>query len=133
MMNNDDQLQRLQKLQDEIMKWSDDTFGKYRSASPMAYHLKKESDELIYALKQLEEESYTNSDISAIGVQELIRKNNRILFELADCFSLIIDCAAHAQIKMNRLIDATEEKLQINKERKWGKPDVNGVVEHIET
>lgn len=132
-MNNNDQLQRIQKLQDDIMKWSDDTFGKYRTASPMAHHLKKEIDELIDALKQLDDEAYTHSDITAIGVQELMRKNKRVLFELADCLTLIVDCAAHSQINMNTLISASEEKLKINKDRIWGNPDENGVVEHIET
>jgi NTP pyrophosphatase (non-canonical NTP hydrolase) len=133
MMDTNEQIERIQKLQDDITKWSDDTFGKYRSASPMAHHLRKETEELINALTVLEEEGYTHSDISAIGIQDLIQKNKRVLFELADCLTLIMDCASHAQINMNTLINAVEEKLKINKSRTWGKPDVNGVVEHIET
>jgi len=132
-MNNDDQLQRIQKLQNDVMKWSDDTFGKYRTATPMAFHLKKEVDELIDALERLYEGTYLNSDLTQIGVQELMRKNKRILYEIADCLMLLIDCAAHAQIDINTLIDTAETKLEINKNRKWGKPDGNGVVERIET
>jgi hypothetical protein len=29
-------------------------------------------------------------------------------------------------------MDAVEEKLEINKNRKWAPPDENGVCEHIE-
>jgi hypothetical protein len=28
------------------------------------------------------------------------------------------------------LLLAVKEKLEINKNRKWGKPDANGVIEH---
>jgi NTP pyrophosphatase (non-canonical NTP hydrolase) len=132
-MNNDEQLQRIQKLQNDVMKWSDDAFGKYRTSTPMAYHLKKETDELIDALNQLDEGAYTNSDITEIGVQVLLKQNKRVLFELADCLMLIMDCAAHIQIDMTSLIKATEDKLEINKNRKWDLPNENGVVEHIET
>ena len=128
-MNND--LERIQTLQNDIKKWSDETFGKYRSASPMAYHLKKEVDELIGALERLYEGTYTNSDITAVGVQELMKKNERILYELADCLTLVMDCASHVQIDMQSLISASEKKLEINKKRKWGVPDENGVVEYI--
>jgi hypothetical protein len=32
----------------------------------------------------------------------------------------------------NDICKAISEKFEINKKRKWGKPDANGVVNHIE-
>jgi len=56
-----DGISKFQKLQDDIKKWSDDTFGKYRTGKPIAYHLKKEIDELIDALNVYHEGTYTFS------------------------------------------------------------------------
>ena len=126
----EDPLQRIQNLQDEVKKWSDGAFGMYRTATPMAYHLKIEIDELITALKELYQGTYSNSSTQN-GIDLVAAKYRRIRFELADCLMLLIDCASHAQINMDSLISATEEKLEINKNRKWGTPDENGVVEHI--
>lgn len=127
-----DGVHSFQELQNEIKEWSDGTFGKYRTAMPMAQHLKKEIDELIDAIYRLDEGAYCNSDITEIGVQDLVKKQKRILFELADCFILLMDCAAHQQINAYDLLKASIEKLETNKKRKWGTPDKNGVVEHIE-
>jgi len=127
--SKEDPLQRIQNLQDDVKKWSDGTFGMYRTATPMAYHLKKEIDELIIALEELYQGTYSNNTQN--GIDLLMSKYKRIRFELADCLMLLIDCASHAQINMDSLISATEEKLEINKNRKWGTPDENGVVEHI--
>lgn len=53
------------------------------------------------------------------------------LLEMADVFMLLLDTATHFGVNANELITITYNKLDINKKRKWGKPDVNGVVEHI--
>jgi len=128
--NQEDPSQRIQNLQDDIKKWSDGAFGMHRTAAPMAYHLKIEIDELIDALNELYQGTYSNSSTQN-GIDLVAAKYRRIRFELADCLMLLIDCASHAQINMDSLISATEEKLEINKNRKWGTPDENGVVEHI--
>jgi len=104
-------MDKLQTFQDNIKEWSDDTFGSHRTGKPIAYHLKKEVDEVIAAIDNGE--------------------HIRIKFELADCFTLLLDIAAHEHINISELLDASEEKLEINKKRKWSEPDENGVVEHI--
>ena len=109
-MNKDEK--RLQTLQDNIKQWSDETFGSHRTGKPIAYHLKKEIDEVIDAIDN-------NSG------------HTRIKFELADCLTLLLDVASHEFIDVDELLDASEEKMEINKKRKWGEPDENGVVEHI--
>jgi len=52
-------------------------------------------------------------------------------YEFADCFMLLIAAAKMEGMSGNDLILITRLKLALNKKRKWGKPDENGVVEHI--
>lgn len=119
---------RIQTLQDDIKQWSDETFGAHRTGKPIAHHLKKEIDEVIDAIEVLEEKIYTHKgDVR----EEYWKGYTRVKFELADCFTLLLDVAAHENINVSDLLDASEEKLEINKNRKWGNPDENGVVEHI--
>jgi NTP pyrophosphatase (non-canonical NTP hydrolase) len=48
--------------------------------------------------------------------------------EAADCFILL----CHLANKLGcDLLEEAEKKMVINKQRKWGKPDKDGVVEHI--
>lgn len=48
--------------------------------------------------------------------------------EGADCLILLLH---HAHIVGYDLLEEAKKKLQINKKRRWGYPDENGVVEHI--
>ena len=123
-------MEDIQKLQDDIKKWSDEAFGMYRTGKPIAYHLKKEVDELINALDDLHQGVYAN-DVT-VGAMQVVNKRHRILMESVDCFTLLLDVLAHEQFDVNQLIEASYIKLEINKKRKWGEPDENGVVEHIE-
>jgi NTP pyrophosphatase (non-canonical NTP hydrolase) len=108
----------LQKLMDDIREWSDATFGERQRNPAIAYHLQKEVPELIEALEESQK-------------IESKRTQDRVCYELADCFMLLLDCASHFGLSAGNLLWYTEEKLKVNKERKWGKPDENGVVEHI--
>lgn len=88
----------------EIGEWGDKTFcpnGEYRGHSIVA-HLKKEVKEL--------------------------RADPKCMEEIADCFMLL----AHlAHQNKESLTIAVMRKFEINKKRKWGEPDEQGVVEHI--
>ena len=106
----------LQKLMDDIAEWSDKEFGERQRTVPILYHLKKEVPEAIDACQ-----NYLESDFY----------NGRAKLEIADCFMLILDAATHFNMSAEDLIFYTALKLDINKNRKWGKPDVNGVIEHI--
>lgn len=101
----------LQDLMDEIFEWSDKTFENQNSISKIN-HLKKEIDELKASI------------FHEHG--ELEKK-----MEFADCFMLLILIAKMEGLSANDLIESTNLKLGINKNRAWGKPDKDGIVEHI--
>lgn len=48
--------------------------------------------------------------------------------EIADCVMLLIHFAHKKAVSIR---DAVREKFEICKKRKWGKPDAEGVVEHV--
>ncbi len=104
-----------QKLADDIRLWSDATFGDGQRNPAIVYHLRKEVDELIECF-----EVYPEKWDDKLGI------------EFADCMMLLLDSASHAGISVQQIMDYTRKKLEINKTRKWGKPDENGVIEHIE-
>lgn len=116
--------ERFQNLQSAIHTWSDETFGKYRIALPMIFHLEKEVKELQEALQVFYEGNYS---------KEAYEKNEKAVFdEYADCFTLLLDSASHFGIDTRKLLEISETKLEINKKRRWGISDINGVIEHIE-
>jgi len=106
--------EELQQLMDDIAKWSDKTFGEGQRNPAIVYHLKKEVEELI--------EAFNPNTRNA---------HRKLWFEFADCMMLLLDSAHHVGFSAKDLINASREKLNINKDRKWGNPDKNGVVEHI--
>ena len=59
-------------------------------------------------------------------VKELKKGNTEE--EAADCFLILLNIAHREGFDLCR---AAEKKFSINRKRKWGKPDSQGVVEHI--
>lgn len=117
-------MEKIKELQGDIKKWSDDTFGKYRTAKPITYHLKKEVDELIEKLELWYQGQYGTMEEYEAALYE-------IKMEYADCLMLLLDSISHSPLTLEIVVKATEEKLEINKKRKWGEQDENGVIEHI--
>jgi NTP pyrophosphatase (non-canonical NTP hydrolase) len=105
-------MEELQKLMDEIREWSDATFGERQRTIPILHHLIKEVPEAIEACKN--------------------PKNDNGVYELADCFMLLLDACNHYDVDAAMLITYTYNKLSVNRKRKWGMPDENGVIEHIQ-
>jgi NTP pyrophosphatase (non-canonical NTP hydrolase) len=97
----------MNKLQSEIYDWQRKTFPD-SNCSSMFHHLVKEIKELSNALEN------DNKD--------------KVYEELADCMILLFGIAGLYRFDVESMIKA---KMEINKKRKWGKPDSNGVVEHI--
>lgn len=120
-------MEDLQNLMDEIREWSDATFGTHKRNPAIVHHLKKEVKELIEAIN----ETNACGVDEGIGIGEFGRAVKKTRMEYADCFMLLLDSASHFGISAEELLIATQQKLEINKDRKWGKPDANGVVEHI--
>ena len=80
---------------------------------------------MIEAIKKYQVE---NSIVHPIKSDKLFQN---VLFEFADAYMLLLDSAWHFGISIKTLLEYTQKKLEINKKRKWGKPDKNGVIEHI--
>ncbi len=95
------------KLQLKIDDWQEKTFPHATALSKMS-HLTKEIIEL--------NKSLINRD--GIGS------------ELADCQHLLFGIASKCGLNLE---EETRKKFEINKQRRWGKPDKNGVVEHIDS
>ena len=114
----------LQQLMNDIAEWSDKTFGYGQRNPAVLYHLQKEVEELITEHNNvLTKKYYPNGEF---GKQ--IRK---ITMEYADCFMLLFYSAHHYGLTAEEIIQLVQEKLEINKKRKWAKPDENGIIEHL--
>lgn len=94
----------------EITAWQKETFGQATALSKIS-HLGEELSELNY---------------------DLINNKPERRLEFADCFFLLFGAAAADGMTYQDICQAIQEKFEINKTRKWGKPDANGVVNHIE-
>ena len=92
-----------------IAKWQNETFPHATALSKLA-HLQQETKELIDDLK-------------------LDNKDKRL--EWADNLILLFGAAASDGMTYEDICNSIEEKMQINKNRSWGKPDENGVVNHL--
>lgn len=106
----------------DISKWQNETFGEATAFSKVM-HLKQEIDELIKELVFFAE----NEDHMQFHEASKTSKEN----EFADCFILLFGAAASDGMNYEQIVDCINHKMQINKARKWGKPDENGVVNHI--
>ena len=96
----------LEKVKNDIAEFSDRVFGADRPYTAPLYHLKKEVDETI-----------EDGDIE----------------EFADMLLLILDAfrKKHTTKTTQDLLDVCHLKIVECENRKWGKPDENGVIEHI--
>ncbi len=96
---------------EEISAWQKKTFGEATALSKIA-HLKEEITELEW---------------------DLCSPDSNARLEYADCFLLLFGSAAAHGMSYEDICNCIEEKMKINYKRKWGKPDRNGVVNHIKT
>lgn len=92
-------------LQHELKCWTEKQFPNRDTASICA-HLRKETYEVLEAPKDV--------------------------MEYADCMMLLLDAASYNGVRSSDIVRACYEKLAINKDRKWGEPNDQGFVEHVE-
>lgn len=93
----------------QITQWQKETFPFATVLSKLS-HLQDEFNELVVDIKG------SNPD-------------RRL--EFADCFLLLFGAASADGMNYQNICDAIDEKMKINYTRKWGNPDKNGVVNHI--
>jgi len=105
----------------KIWKWNKKTFGKSTTLSKIA-HLKHEIEELKTELSSLD---------GSEGIEQLEENKLQKEREFADCFILLFCAAACDGMNYKDIVRCIEEKMHINYKRKWGKPDENGVVNHV--
>jgi len=107
---------------DTQREWSDQTFdeGNFHNdrSLPLCYHLGKEAKELGESVQ---------SCLSYPSEENI----SRVTEELADCQLLLLDITAHMGFTANQLISFSVAKHEVNRLRKWGAPDADGVVEHV--
>ncbi len=97
-------MNKWQKMQDDIGEFCDKTFGQSTITSKLI-HLREEIDEV-------------EADPSDI-------------IEWADCTILLLDGLRKAGYSTEDLHDAMLKKMEINRNRKWGEMDEDGVVRHV--
>ena len=92
----------------ELSAWSQETFGNDEERGPIGAlkHLRKEIDEIIEA------------------------PDDR--WEYADAFTLIVDAARRAGVPFIMLLNTAIQKLEINKQRDWPKPNPDDPTEPVE-
>ncbi len=118
-------MKTIQSLMDDIYEWSQEAFGKEQRSVPILHHLSKEVKELIEAISHFQK----NNTIK-LPYNESCKNLTDVKEEYADCFMLILDSASNFGLSAKDLIVEAYKKLEINKGRKWGSPDDNGVIEH---
>jgi|JRYD01.1.fsa_nt_gb hypothetical protein len=97
-------MDRWQALQDDIGAFTDKTFGQ-STPQAKAHHLAEEAME------------------AAADPQDIL--------EWADCTILLFDAVRKAGFTTEDLYQGVLRKMEINKNRKWGEKDANGVVRHV--
>jgi NTP pyrophosphatase (non-canonical NTP hydrolase) len=62
--------------------------------------------------------------------EDLLHGNSKAVYEFADCFLLLFGAASLYGMCYMDICDAINEKMEINKKRKWGKENEQGYVKH---
>ncbi|HWX40366.1 MAG TPA: dATP/dGTP pyrophosphohydrolase domain-containing protein [Blastocatellia bacterium] len=101
------QTPRIQNFWNAQAEWSQATFG-----------LDTERDH-IGPLKHLAKEA----------IEAQVRPSDPV--EIADCLFLVFDAARRSGMTLDTLIAVAEQKLLVNKARKWAKPTSDDPVEHV--
>lgn len=104
----------LDRFQREVGEWAEKTFPKATDTS-VAIHLGREVAELRSWCVAAD---HGRAPVPVVEVAG----------ELADCFLLLLHLAHRFDIS---LLGAADYKFTKNQARTWGKPDAEGVVEHV--
>lgn len=100
---------------------------------------KKQFESIIAWQKQTFPRSTTESKLGHLCEEiielfaEIKMKGEKKHEEFADCFILLFGAAAVDGMSYEDICKAIDDKMAINRSRKWGKPDAFGVVRHIKS
>lgn len=103
------------KMFESITDWQRKTFP-YSTPLSRAKHLRTEIKELIFELQK--------DQLPPANEEE-------ILSEFADCFILLFGTAESYGMDYSEICECIRRKMAVNKKRKWGLPDKDGIVNHI--
>lgn len=103
---------QIQQFVDDNRKWTDEKFGNMTPVSVLS-HLRKEVGEASDAIANNEGEE-------------------AVKMEFADMYLLLLNAASRQGISFTELHNTAVQKMAINRERKWGNPNPEGFVEHVE-
>lgn len=111
-------MNELSEFQKEVGEWGKKTFDPYdrltnnEFAEGRVNHFLKEAKELQDEFLKYQYPQFMRS----VGI------------ELADNFLLLLHIS---DLTYFDLLDEARKKMEINRQRKWGTPNENGVIEHI--
>ena len=138
-MSYSDKETEVQKLQTALYQWGKDTFGDLHSNPVLAKKLKEEAAELHTELERkhhLIKSTFTSEYLdSVIGADEFVAEKldeiqANIKEEIADCFIMLMHVASDESIKFSELIKLVKQKFEVNKKRRWNKPNASGIIKH---
>lgn len=128
----------MSKFQDEVGEWAEKTFTQATDDSIRA-HFAREVLELVgitvmeKAIRDTLEKHRVTTPSGETGVPFRIYSGETRKLqteeEIADCNMLLLHLCHRRQIDLD---EAMRQKFEINKVRRWGKPDAEGVCEHID-
>jgi NTP pyrophosphatase (non-canonical NTP hydrolase) len=115
----------IQEIQDDIAKWSNETFtdskSNYRLVA-LVSHLLEEAKEVRYEINKYTEHNF--------APDEKIMQKSAILSQCADCEILIMDLLAKLGFSTDDLLKAILHKMEVNKTRQWEGPNKDGLYHH---
>lgn len=100
------------KMFEEITEWQKQTFPKSTALSN-ANHLTEEVKELTHDLTW-------------------DKPREQTLSEYADCFLLLFGSASLYGLSYEDICKAINDKMEVNKRRKWGEVNEGGYVKHVD-
>lgn len=133
----------IEALQYAASQFTDKAFGEYRSPIGALNHLKEKEIDEVFKAKEALKEFWKNPETTYSGgrdgehrltptaLKKSIQLEHEKIIEYADCLLLLLDAIHCEKISVKVIVRAAYEKLEINKTRKWGTPDANGIIEHI--
>lgn len=112
----------IQKLQDEISQWSNETFGSEHRRLPIAKHLKEEAEEVVEVITKISAGNLNTDEYANLEVEAK--------YQAADCLILIMDLLSKFGFTMEEAFIAVKDKMEINKIREWETPNEEGICHH---